>query len=519
MADPAASLVTEALLHRSLRSIAEDMLEADTMLHERIDVLYAKVQSLLAYIASLERRIAQLEAMGLLWLLHGTAQLRIMRRFLQAWLYAHRLALEARTAPHIAPRRPRRFDIFRYRYLLFTFKFWWRYCLRLRLAMHGIDLATLGEPEREASPCSQPSAPHGTTWVSLVFDGRIWFRLAQSMNYASLRALRCLSKAHAWRVRMAQTRTATHIIDGRLALVWEFYSEIFIQLAPPLQRVLRFSSAAHCIGRAPRAAYALHRLLLRSPLDFSIIDVSKAPRDQRVTALRGLGAEKMVQLEGEEPIPAPPKDPPTPHGMARRTANAKPRVAWLIQLRTAKKLEDQQIQSPHRQEARGSDDPAPHRQKPGHWTNKQGKGKGRPWADISDADEWDDIPASDAAPSSAPPAQGPAPHPAPRPAQQPAQHPAQQPGNLDVGWAAFYAYEKGLAKGKAQQAQHWAPPSPFPGATPQGWAYPPPAPPRDPSPHRPATLRASRHVHSEVRWIKDSLASLGAGGSHCLAQL
>ena len=184
--------------------------------------------------------------MGLLWLLHGTAQLRIMRRFLQAWLYAHRIALEVRTALHIAPQRPRRFDIFRYRYLLFAFKFWWRYCLRLRLAMHGIDLATLGEPEREASPCSQPSALHGTTWVSLVFDGRIWFRLAQSMNYASLRALRCLSKAHAWRVRMAQTRTATHIIDGRLALVWEFYSEIFIQLAPPLQRDPLTCTKPHC---------------------------------------------------------------------------------------------------------------------------------------------------------------------------------------------------------------------------------------------------------------------------------
>ena len=184
--------------------------------------------------------------MGLLWLLHGTAQLHCMRRFLQAWLYAHRLTIRARTALHIAPRRPRRFDVFRYRYLLFTFKFWWRHCLRLRLAMHGIDLANLGEPEREASPGSQPPAQHSTALAPLVFDGRIWFRLAQSTNYASLRALRCLSKARAWRVRMAQTRTATHILDGRLALVWEFHSEIFIQLAPPLQRDPLTCTAPHC---------------------------------------------------------------------------------------------------------------------------------------------------------------------------------------------------------------------------------------------------------------------------------
>ncbi|CAE7244979.1 unnamed protein product [Symbiodinium microadriaticum] len=51
--------------------------------------------------------------MGLLWLLEGTAQLHCMRRFLQAWVYAHRLALEARAALQIAaPQRRRRFDIF-----------------------------------------------------------------------------------------------------------------------------------------------------------------------------------------------------------------------------------------------------------------------------------------------------------------------------------------------------------------------------------------------------------------------
>ncbi|CAE7402494.1 unnamed protein product, partial [Symbiodinium microadriaticum] len=58
MADRAASPVSEHLLHVSLRSLAEDMLEADTTLHERIDMRCAKVQSLLAYVASLERRIA-----------------------------------------------------------------------------------------------------------------------------------------------------------------------------------------------------------------------------------------------------------------------------------------------------------------------------------------------------------------------------------------------------------------------------------------------------------------------------
>ena len=61
MADRTASPVSEQLLHVSLRSLAEDMLEADTTLHERIDLLCARVQSLLAYAVSLERRIAQLE--------------------------------------------------------------------------------------------------------------------------------------------------------------------------------------------------------------------------------------------------------------------------------------------------------------------------------------------------------------------------------------------------------------------------------------------------------------------------
>ena len=61
MADRAADPVSEHLLHMSLRSLAEDMLEADTTLHERIDLLSARLQSLLAYIASLEKRIALLE--------------------------------------------------------------------------------------------------------------------------------------------------------------------------------------------------------------------------------------------------------------------------------------------------------------------------------------------------------------------------------------------------------------------------------------------------------------------------
>ena len=61
MADRAAVPVSEHLLHLSLRSLAEDMLEADTTLHERIDLLSARLQSLLAYIASPEKRIALLE--------------------------------------------------------------------------------------------------------------------------------------------------------------------------------------------------------------------------------------------------------------------------------------------------------------------------------------------------------------------------------------------------------------------------------------------------------------------------
>ena len=61
MADRTAAPVSEYILHVSLRSLAEDMLEADTTLHERIDLLSARVQSLLAYIASLEKRIALLE--------------------------------------------------------------------------------------------------------------------------------------------------------------------------------------------------------------------------------------------------------------------------------------------------------------------------------------------------------------------------------------------------------------------------------------------------------------------------
>ena len=61
MADRAAVPVREQLLHSSLRSLAEDMLESDTTLHERIDELWAKIQGLLAYISSLERRIAMLE--------------------------------------------------------------------------------------------------------------------------------------------------------------------------------------------------------------------------------------------------------------------------------------------------------------------------------------------------------------------------------------------------------------------------------------------------------------------------
>ncbi|CAE7226836.1 unnamed protein product, partial [Symbiodinium microadriaticum] len=110
-----------------------------------------------------------------------------------------------------------------------------------------------------------------------------------------------------------------------------------------------------------------------------------------------------------------------------------------------------------------------------HWHNKQGKGKNRPWADVSDGDEWDDIPSSDAAPSSAPrPAPNPAPHPAPRPAQQP---------NMDVGWAAYFAYQKGVEKGKAQNPAY-APPWAFR----DGPAHPRPLLTRSIAPHRSAQV-------------------------------
>ena len=101
--------------------------------------------------------------------------------------------------------------------------------------MHGIALEWLVEPECEASPRTPAAAaPQSYRFPALVFDGRIWYRLAQALSYPCLRALRCLSKAHAYRISSAQSRSATHIIGGRMALVWEFYCEFFIQLAPPL---------------------------------------------------------------------------------------------------------------------------------------------------------------------------------------------------------------------------------------------------------------------------------------------
>ena len=243
----------------------------------------------------------------------------------------------------------------------------------------------------------------------------------------------------------------------------------------------------------------------------------QAPREQRVTALRSLGAEKMVQLEGElrearltlfGPLPASKsgkapltspllqalchrqssalpksplrprrsqsphrqKTPPPPaaphHGMARRTANAKPRVALPIQPRTAKKLEDQMIQ---------------HRIAKSLGTGPTNKARERDASgqDISDADEWDEIRSSDAAPSSAPPAQHPAPHPAP--------HPAQQPGNLDLGWAAFY--KASPRQGPARPSKHSTGPHPppFPGPPPRDGPTRPQPPPPGPLPASPCT--------------------------------
>ena len=174
-------------------------------------------------------------AMGYLWLLRGTAQQLLLRTVFHAWLYAQRLAVEARIALQIqAPRRRRRFDVFRYRYLLFAFKFWWRCCIYLRAAQHGVDLRTiLAEPEGEPRP-SQQFAFHCYIAPPFVFDGHIWYRLEPALPYPSIRALRCLSRAHAARIRTAQARTATHVINGRMALVWEFVFGMFVQLAPPL---------------------------------------------------------------------------------------------------------------------------------------------------------------------------------------------------------------------------------------------------------------------------------------------
>ena len=151
----------------------------------------------------------------------------------------------------------------------------------------------------------------------------------------------------------------------------------------------------------------------------------QAPRDQRVTALRSLGAEKMVQLEGElrearltlfgplpasksgkappasppagtvpppkqcpaqippppkeEPIPAPPKDPPTPRGPPPRDGTPhRERQAARGSADPAPHRQEARGSAdpaPHGQEARGSDDPAPQRQKPGHWTKRDASGR------------------------------------------------------------------------------------------------------------------------------------------------
>ena len=173
--------------------------------------------------------------MGYVWLLRGTAEQLLLRTVFHAWLYAQRLAVEARAALQIpVPRQRRRFGIFRYRYLLFTFKMWWRFCIYLRAAQHGVDLRLPPEPEGEPRPADR-SALHRHTAPPFVFDGRIWYRLAPALPYSSVRALRCLSRAHASRVRAAQARTATHMLNCRLALVWEFVFGMFIQLAPPLR--------------------------------------------------------------------------------------------------------------------------------------------------------------------------------------------------------------------------------------------------------------------------------------------
>ena len=143
----------------------------------------------------------------------------------------------------------------------------------------------------------------------------------------------------------------------------------------------------------------------------------QAPREQRVTALRSLGAAKMAQLEAElrearltlfgpmpsskagqstasagqhnaneampctatspqggaypphrQRTPRPPGAPP--HATAPRTVNAKPPAAPATLHRNAQPRLALLMAAQQR--------PC----KPGHWHNKQGKGKGPVWADV-----------------------------------------------------------------------------------------------------------------------------------------
>ena len=182
--------------------------------------------------------------------------------------------------------------------------------------------------------------------------------------------------------------------------------------------------------------------------------------------------------------------------MARRTANAKPRAARLIQPRAAKKLEDQQIQP--RNVKKLEDQLTQHR-----IARSQGIGLTNRAKERAAHGQTFLMPRSGT--TSRPQMQRPAPLHQPR-ALHRTQHHALHSNRRSTRhshratsmWVGPPSTPMKKASPRARHSKH----STGPHLPPLGWAYPPPAPPRDPSPHRPATLRASRHVHSEVRWIK-----------------
>ena len=185
-------------------------------------------------------------AMGCLWLLRGTAEQLLLRTVFQAWLYAQRLAVEARTALQVpAPRRPRRFDIFRYRYLLFTFKFWWRYC---SFALHSMVLTYA----RWRSPKVSLALPMALTCTNalhrLLFlmgrSGTALHRLFLIRQCEHCAALLEHMQRECALLKLAKQRTLSMVI-------WLWFGssplEFFIQLAPPLHFNPLTCVNPHCI--------------------------------------------------------------------------------------------------------------------------------------------------------------------------------------------------------------------------------------------------------------------------------